>query len=118
MAVAVQHYPTHSGIDDVSEDETSDDEMGDHEESFDMEQHNFYHRQQQQALFYQQHQQQHGQSDAAGPSRPSVKKHPQSELEDDDVDYSDDGSSTASIPDENIDYGLTYALYVVLRVVR
>lgn len=108
-------------------------EMGDEEDSmngdYDAEQHNFYLQQQQQAMYYHQHRQINGlkegmisglggngniNGNGAGPSR--IQAQPQryegmhDGLEDDDEAFSDDESSTASIPDENIDFSLTYAL--------
>lgn len=88
---------------------------GDHEMSDEQ----FYQHQQQQARYYQQHQQQYGINEHQQQQQPQQQQvHIQNNgvhandgqdgLEDDDM-YSDD-SSTASIPDENIDFSLTYAL--------
>ena len=92
------------------------------EGAIDMNQAHFYHQQQQQAMYYQQHQQglaggsgqgQGQGSQDAGPSRnPNHGLITQGDMQDgldEEEDYSDT-SSTASIPDENIDFSLTYAL--------
>lgn len=106
----------HSIMEDVSD-------SGDEEESFegemDEDQDRFYHSQAQQALYYQQHQQQH--AEASGQNRGLEREHQHDgdydheqqqghERDEDEEMYSDDESSTASIPDENIDFSLTYAL--------
>jgi hypothetical protein len=102
-----------------SGDDFEDDSM---EGAIDMNQAQFYHQQQQQAIYYQQHQ--HGHSGAsgpgqghghgsqdAGPSRNSgLVTHGDMQDGLEEEEYSDDESSTASIPDENIDFSLTYAL--------
>lgn len=116
-------YPNQSIMEDTSDsgEEFESDYM---DGAIDMNQAHFYHQQQQQAIYYQQHRQgpsgapgqgpNQGQgqgSQDAGPSRNSgLMTHGdmQDVLEED--DYSDDESSTASIPDENIDFSLTYAL--------
>lgn len=126
----VHMYPSqHSIMEDLSDDERShededEEEMGD-DESFEgdivqhhggvhhPDQNSFYRQQQQQAIYYQQHKQQHGEGEA-GPSRTSPSKginaQAQDGLEDEDMYSDDDESSTASIPDEDIDFSLTYAL--------
>ncbi|WRT69525.1 uncharacterized protein IL334_006512 [Kwoniella shivajii] len=97
----------------------------------------FYHQQQQQAQYYQQHQQQHSgsQSDltnpasASGPSRPLSQQQQQQQqqqqhqqqqqqVEGEDDAYSDEESDTDSMPDENIDFSLTYALHTFLATVE
>ncbi|RSH93410.1 hypothetical protein EHS25_007766 [Saitozyma podzolica] len=112
----------HSIMEDVSD-------SGDEEESFegemDEDQDRFYHSQAQQALYYQQHQQQH--AEASGQNRGLEREHDgdyeheqqqgNERVEDEEM-YSDDESSTASIPDENIDFSLTYALHTFLATVE
>ncbi|WWC92990.1 uncharacterized protein L201_007954 [Kwoniella dendrophila CBS 6074] len=83
----------------------------------------FYHQQQQQALYYQQHQQQHGsQTDLTNPSTVSKQQmnnaQHSSGLEGDEEVYSDEESDTDSMPDENIDFSLTYALHTFLATVE
>ncbi|OCF46085.1 hypothetical protein I317_00175 [Kwoniella heveanensis CBS 569] len=126
-----QHlYPSQS----VMEDASDDDDHGDHDHDMDEDDDesiegdlidpahaHFYHQQQQQALYYQQHQQQHGSSDSvgggAGPSRQNSAQQQQG-LDDDDGAYSDEESDTDSMPDENIDFSLTYALHTFLATVE
>ena len=114
------HVNGQSVMEDASDVDDEDDSMrGDHELNDDNDltmtpdQMHFYQQQQQQALYYQQHTQQHGTNEnAAGPSRRSSTHESASGQggEEDDEMYSDDDSSTASIPDDNIDFSLTYAL--------
>ncbi|WVF68607.1 hypothetical protein IAT40_003377 [Kwoniella sp. CBS 6097] len=134
-----QHlYPSQSVMEDAS-----DDDEHDHNDDHDMDEDDdesiegdlidpahahFYHQQQQQALYYQQHQQQHGSTDSvggagsAGPSRQNNAQHHQQQqqqvLDDDDGAYSDEESDTDSMPDENIDFSLTYALHTFLATVE
>ncbi len=104
-----QAYPHHSVMEDASDDGDDEDE----EQS--------YEQQQQQAMYYQQqrhhHQQQQQQQQQQHFGSPgtiqqaNAQPDGQEGIEDDEI-YSDDESSAASIPDENIDFSLTYALYV------
>ncbi len=104
-----QAYPHHSVMEDASDDGDDEDE----EQS--------YEQQQQQAMYYQQqrhhHQQQQQQQQQQHFGSPgtiqqaNAQPDGQDGIEDDEI-YSDDESSAASIPDENIDFSLTYALYV------
>lgn len=103
--------------------------------AMDPEQQHFYVQQQQQARYYQQHQQASGGVAPEGGYQARLMGEKERErrgsasasasaassagdgdangtvggAEEDDA-YSDDGSSVASIPDEEIDFGLTYAL--------
>lgn len=109
-------YPNHSVMEDTSD--SGDDQDNDSMEGdIDMDQAHFYHQQQQQAMYYQQHQQQFANGSAsqdAGPSSRSSSNglitHGDMQEGLDEEEYSDDESSVASIPDENIDFSLTYAL--------
>ncbi len=107
-----QVYPNHSIMEDASDD-------GDDEEDPYFYEHQ-HQQQQQQAIYCQQRQQQQQQSpDGVGQT---LQVHPQVHVEtgdgiEDEEMYSDDESSTASVPDENIDFSLTYALYVYLAFV-
>lgn len=119
---AMQHqqqhrpYPNQSVMEDTSDsgEEYDNDSM---EGAIDMNQAHFYNQQHQQAIYYQQHQQQlsggpgNG-AQEAGPSRNANGLITHGDMQDglDEEEYSDDESSTASIPDENIDFSLTYAL--------
>jgi len=104
-----QAYPHHSVMEDASDDGDDEDE----EQS--------YEQQQRQAMYYQQqrhhHQQQQQQQQQQHFGSPgtiqqaNAQPDGQDGIEDDEI-YSDDESSAASIPDENIDFSLTYALYV------
>ncbi|EIW71632.1 hypothetical protein TREMEDRAFT_22249, partial [Tremella mesenterica DSM 1558] len=79
----------------------------------------FYQRQQQQSLYYQRHTQEHGTAEP-GPSKNRFQSSARVIGEDDDM-LDDDASSTdstASIPDENIDFSLTYALRTFLATVE
>ena len=108
-----QAYANHSVMENGSD--GSDDEgfmqgdiITDHQHSYHQQQ------QQQQATYYQQHQyqQQYGQSDAAPQLEPAIQanEHVQDGVQEEEMYSDDDESSTASIPDENIDFSLTYAL--------
>jgi hypothetical protein len=112
--LVIHHYTPegHSVMEDVSDDETVDSEGEiesdpelERELEMDADQQRFYQHQQQQAMYYQQHQQQNSNPDLSNP-------HPDATVKDDSTEdaFSDDDSSTASIPDENIDFSLTYAL--------
>jgi hypothetical protein len=91
--------------------------------AMDPEHRHFYAKQQEQAMLYQQHQRASGGVAPEGGYQARMmlgekgKERRESRVGDDgeeDEDmYSDDGSSAASIPDEEIDFGLTYALYVL-----
>lgn len=108
-------YPQQSVMEDTS-DSGEDQDNDSMEGAIDMDQAHFYHQQQQQAQYYQQHQQNianNGVSSDAGPSRRSENgliTHGDMQEGLDEEEYSDDESSVASIPDENIDFSLTYAL--------
>ena len=94
--------PSHSFIEDASDTE-SDPDLDAH---LDPDQQQFYQRQQEQAMYYQQHTSQHGsQTDLKAASR-----HSKIDTGDEEEMYSDDDSSTASIPDDNINFELTSAL--------
>jgi hypothetical protein len=89
------------------------------EGAIDMNQAQFYQQQQQQAMYYQHHPQQldgNGNPADAGPSS-RLAQHgliTQGDMQeglDEEEDFSDeDEESEADIPDENIDFSLTYAL--------
>ena len=108
QVVSYHSYPSHSIMEDVSDSE-SDPDL---EAELDPDQQRFYEQQQQQATYYQQHTSAHGSSDQVnminGRGQGSGGSG-EGGMEDEDM-YSDDESSTASIPDENIDFSLTYAL--------
>lgn len=94
--------PSQSIMEDASDTE-SDPDLDAH---LDPDQQQFYQRQQEQAMYYQQHTSQHGsQTDLSAAAR-----HSKVDTGDDGEMYSDDDSSTASIPDDNINFELTYAL--------
>ncbi|WVQ96141.1 hypothetical protein IAU59_003244 [Kwoniella sp. CBS 9459] len=124
-----QHlYPSQSVMEEASDDDEHDMDEDDDEsiegDLMDPAHAHFYHQQQQQALYYQQHQQQHGSTDSvggAGPSRQNSAQQQQQQqqgLDDDDGAYSDEESDTDSMPDENIDFSLTYALHTFLATVE
>ena len=98
----------HTFIDDISDSE-SDPEL---DAELDPDQQQFYYRQQQQAMYYQQHTQVHGSATDLHAQSPRAAEKKESS-EEDGMYSDDDESSTASIPDENIDFSLTYALWVV-----
>lgn len=85
--------------------------------AMDPEQQHFYAKQQEQARHYMKHQRLSGgvapqggyQARIMNGEKGKERRESQGVGEDDD-DFSDDGSSAASIPDEEIDFGLTYAL--------
>ncbi|WWD20143.1 hypothetical protein CI109_104619 [Kwoniella shandongensis] len=130
-----QYYPSQSVMedsddadrredDDDEEDEEEDDDesiQGDYE--MDPDHAHFYHQQQQQAIYYQQHQQQKnasqsdGNATGAGPSTRQQDVNPAQQDADEEA-YSDEGSDTDSMPDENIDFSLTYALHTFLATVE
>lgn len=93
--------------------DVSDEESGSEEDfEVDPEQQRFYEQQQRQSLYYQQHQQQNGGGIGlaqTGQGSRGKDRAAREDGEDEDM-YSDDESSAASIPDEHIDPGLTYAL--------
>ncbi|KAI9633047.1 uncharacterized protein MKK02DRAFT_19833, partial [Dioszegia hungarica] len=83
------------------------------------EQQRFYEQQQRQSQIYLQHQQANGGGPILGQGTPGSKRGSTRGEDTDDEDmYSDDESSAASIPDENIDPGLTYALHTFLATVE
>ena len=90
-----QSYPNQSIMEDASDDGDDDDDE------------QFYEQQAQQAMYYQQHQQQ--QISHAGPAQQANLHTEAQERMEDEETYSDD-SSMASIPDENINFSLHYAL--------
>ena len=113
-----QHvYPNHSIMEDSDDGEDEEDSM---EGAIDMNQAQFYQQQQQQATYYQNHQQHmvgSGNSADAGPSsrvsQNGLITHGDMQEGLDEEEYSDDDEddeSEADIPDENIDFSLTYAL--------
>ena len=98
-----QSYPNQSLVEDVSEDGDDEDDG------------RFYDSQPQQMIYYQQQQQQNMTSGAGTSQQVNGLEEGQDAVEDEEM-YSDDESSTASIPDESyIDFSLTYALYVRSR---
>lgn len=88
--------------------------------AMDPEQQHFYAKQQEQAKQYQLHQRMSGGVAPEGGYQARIMSGEKSKSrresrvgddgEEDEDMYSDDGSSSASIPDEEIDFGLTYAL--------
>jgi hypothetical protein len=113
-----QHvYPNHSIMEDSDDGEDEEDSM---EGAIDVNQAQFYQQQQQQAAYYQNHQQQldgSGNQADAGPSSRVAQNglitHGDMQEGLDEEEYSDDDEddeSEADIPDENIDFSLTYAL--------
>lgn len=111
-----QHvYPNHSIMEDSDDGDDEEDSM---EGAIDMNQAQFYQQQHQQQMYYQNHQQQSdgsgGSLDAGQSSR--MAQHgliTQGDMQEglDEEEYSDDDDeSEADIPDENIDFSLTYAL--------
>ncbi|WVR08214.1 hypothetical protein IAU60_005261 [Kwoniella sp. DSM 27419] len=128
-----QPYPSHSVMEDGSEDDQSheidDDDDDDDDESIEGDainpvQAHFYHQQRQQAMYYQQHQAQHGVTPVlekkGGPSRqPSQVEQREGDDEDgEEEDYVEVISDTDSMPDENIDFSLTHALQTFLATVE
>ncbi|KAK6908752.1 hypothetical protein I203_102755 [Kwoniella mangroviensis CBS 8507] len=114
------HDPRMNGYDD---DEDDDESIEGDINMMDPAHAHFYHQQQQQALYYQQHQQQHGsQMDLNNPAGPSSKQNMNNQnqggLEGEEEMYSDEESDTDSMPDENIDFSLTYALHTFLATVE
>lgn len=117
---------TQSHVQAVSVMEDSDTSESDFESdpqlamAMDPEQQHFYVQQQQQAMYYQQHQQASGgvapeggyQARLAGERERRGSSSSNGDGDGDDDDGFSDDSSVASIPDEEIDFGLTYALYV------
>jgi hypothetical protein len=110
-------YPNHS----VMEDSDEGDEEDSMEGAIDMDQAQYYQQrhqqqqQQQQGTYYQYTQPQHDSQDAGPSSR--LAQHGlithgdmQEGLDEEEYSDDDDDESTASIPDENIDFSLTYAL--------
>lgn len=69
---------------------------------------NFYYQQQQQAILYQQHHQENGLE--PGAARMAAKHARMSVDGDSDDGFSDEESDSDSMPDESIDFSLTYAL--------
>ncbi|WWC65707.1 uncharacterized protein I303_108328 [Kwoniella dejecticola CBS 10117] len=129
-----QMYPSQSVMEDVSDDEqhvnghpnphgddSEDDDESIEGDIMDPAHAHFYHRQQQQALYYQQHQQQHGSTTDLTSTVPasSSKSNMNNGVGDGDEEmYSDEESDTDSMPDENIDFSLTYALHTFLATVE
>ena len=111
-----QHvYPNHS----IMEDSDGDDEEDSMEGAIDVNQAQFYQQQQQQNMYYQHHQQQLDGSGNPVDSGSSSRMNQnglitQGDMQEglDEEEYSDDEDeeSEADIPDENIDFSLTYAL--------
>ncbi|WVN86938.1 uncharacterized protein L203_102113 [Cryptococcus depauperatus CBS 7841] len=84
--------------------------------ALDNDQASFYHQQQQQALLYQKHHEQNGLE--PGAVRLAAR---QSRIQmdgDSDDGFSDEGSNSDSMPDECIDFSLTYALHTFLATVE
>jgi len=105
-----QAYPHHSVMEDASDDGDDEDE----EQSYEQQQQQAMYYQQQRHHHHQQQQQQQQQQHFGSPGtiqQANAQPDGQDGIEDDEI-YSDDESSAASIPDENIDFSLTYALYV------
>ncbi|WVW86747.1 hypothetical protein I302_108801 [Kwoniella bestiolae CBS 10118] len=116
------HMNGHGDEDDEDDDESIEGDIN----MMDPAHAHFYQQQQQQALYYQQHQQQHGsQTDLTNPSGSSKQNMNNQNnngngvgVEGDEEMYSDEESDTDSMPDENIDFSLTYALHTFLATVE
>ncbi|WWC73524.1 uncharacterized protein I206_107496 [Kwoniella pini CBS 10737] len=127
-----QHmYPSQSVMEDESDDEhdlnghqnsqeeeSEEDDDSIEGDTMDPAHAHFYHQQQQQAMYYQQHQQQHSSTtDLSGTASSSRSNNNNGGAEDEEM-YSDEESDTDSMPDENIDFSLTYALHTFLATVE